>query len=267
MNCELCQSRLAELIDGRLDAAAAGQVRSHLDGCTDCRRELEALTRTLAALDGLGTGAPPPSLRARVMADIEAEKLTQRGQAEWASSIRAAAQQPPRRRAWLPLLFQTLGACALVVVGFAFGERTATQRQLAELRTRVDTIGQLFEQSVLQKNTPGDRMETIRTAATLRKPDDRVIDGLINSMAFDTSVNVRLNAINALYQHADQDVVRASVLACLPRETNPLVQVAMIDFLVGVRDREAAPELRKLIADDKTDTDVRESARRAVDQL
>lgn len=267
MKCETCQSRLAELIDGRLDAATETQVRAHLEGCADCRRELEAVTRTLAALDGLATGAPSPGLRARVMADIEAEKLTQRDQAEWASSIRAAAQRPARRLAWLPLLFQTLGACALVVVGFTFGERTATQRQIADLRTRVDTIGQLFEQSVLQKNTTGDRIETIRTAATLRKPDERVIDGLINSMAFDTSVNVRLNAINALYLHADQDVVRASVLACLPRETNPLVQVAMIDFLVAVHDHDAAPELRKLIADDKTDADVRESARRAVDQL
>ena len=70
---------------------------------------------------------------------------------------------------------------------------------MADLRTRVDTMGQLVEQSVLQKNTTGDRIETVLTAATLRKPDERVIDGLINSMAFDPSVNVRLNAINALY--------------------------------------------------------------------
>ena len=41
----------------------------------------------------------------------------------------------------------------------------------------------------------------------------------------------------------------------------------MIDFLVAVRDREAAPELRKLVADDKADADVRESARRALDQI
>jgi hypothetical protein len=94
-----------------------------------------------------------------------------------------------------------------------------------------------------------------------------MIDGLINSMAFDTSVNVRLNALNGLYMHADQEVVRAGVLACLPRETNPLVQVAMIDFLVASRDREAAPELRKLVVDDQTNSDVRESARRAIEQL
>jgi hypothetical protein len=167
----------------------------------------------------------------------------------------------------LRTLLQGVGVCALVALGFIFGERAATQRQLADLRARVDTVGQLVEQSVLQKRPAGDRMETIFTAATIQKPDERVIDGLINSMAFDPSVNVRLNALNALYAHSDQEVVRAGVLACLPRETNALVQVSMIDFLVGSKAREAKPLLMKLEADDKADADVRDSARRAVDLL
>jgi hypothetical protein len=164
-------------------------------------------------------------------------------------------------------VLQALGACALVAVGFALGERKSDEHQLALLRARVDTMGQMVEQSVLQKRTSGDRLETIMTAAALRKPDEQVIDGLINSMAFDTSVNVRLNALNALYSHADQEVVRAGVAACLPRESNPLVQVSMIDFLVASRAREASPELHKLAADDRADADVRESARRAIDLL
>jgi hypothetical protein len=268
MNCQACLERMAELADSRLDPETAALARAHIDGCPSCRREYATLSRTLEALDALPSAAPSHRLRARVMGDIESEKLSLRGQADWASSIRTAAAGRRRRGpAWAPVILQALGACALLVLGFTFGERAATQRQLSELRVRVDTIGQLFEQSVLQKRTAGDRLETVLTAAATRKPDDRVIDGLINSMAFDPSVNVRLNALNALYLHADQDVVRAGVLACLPREPNPLVQVAMIDFLVASRDRDAAPELRQLIADDKADADVRESARRAIDQL
>ncbi len=268
MNCQTCTDRMAELADAKLDGETAAAMRTHIAGCPECRRELESLSRTLAALDALPAAAPSHRLRASVMGDIETEKLTLRRHADFASTIRKAADSNGRRGfPWVPLLLQCLGACALIVIGFSVGERTATQRQLADLRVRVDTMGQLLEQSVMQKRTTGDRLETVLTAAASRKPDERVINGLINSMAFDTSVNVRLNALNGLYMHADQDVVRAGVLACLPREPNALVQVAMIDFLVATRDPEAAPELRKLIADDQANVDVRESARRAIDQL
>jgi hypothetical protein len=268
MNCQTCIDHMPELADAKLDEKTAALVRAHLEGCPACRGEFESLRRTLEALDGLPAGAPSHRLRARVIGDIEAEKLTLRRQSGWASSIRAAAgSRRTRRFALIPLLVPSLGACALLALGFMLGERTATQRQLADLRSRVDTMGELFEQSVLQKGATGQRLETVLTAGEVRKPDERVIDGLINSMAFDTSVNVRLNALNALYSHADQEVVRAGVLACLPRETSPLVQVAMIDFLVAAREHSAAPELRKLVGDSQADVDVRESARRAIELL
>jgi hypothetical protein len=73
--------------------------------------------------------------------------------------------------------------------------------------------------------------------------------------------------LTALYSHADQEVVRAAVLACLPREQNPLVQVSMIDFLAAARAREASPELLRIADDEKANADVRESARRAVELL
>jgi hypothetical protein len=259
---------MAELADARLGERDAADMRAHLGSCPECAHEFDTISRTLAALDSVPPGAPSHRLRARVMGQIETEKLSLRDRSEWASSIRSAAAQEARgRRPLWPLLLQSALACALVAMGFVFGERSASQRQLAELRARVDTMGQLFEQSVLEKRASGERLETVMTAAASRRPDERVIDGLINTMAFDSSTNVRLGALNALYMHADQDVVRASVLSCLEREPNPLVQVSMIDFLVASKAREAAPELRKLSADDHADADVRESAKRAIDLL
>ena len=268
MNCQMCCERMADLADARLDEKTAAEMRSHMAGCADCAREFESITRTLGVLDAPTARVPSHRLRARVTGLIETEKLSLRSQAEWASSVRAAAAAAPgRRHPWWPLALQALGACALVALGFALGERKTDEHQLALLRARVDTMGQMVEQSVLQKGTTGDRLETIMTAAAVRKPNEQVIDALINSMAFDASVNVRLNALSALYSHADQEVVRAGVVACLPREPNPLVQISMIDFLVASRAREASPELHRLALDERADADVRESARRAIDLL
>jgi len=57
------------------------------------------------------------------------------------------------------------------------------------------------------------------------------------------------------------------VLATLPREQSPLVQLAMIDFLVAARDREAAPELERMARSETVDRAVRDAAQRALAQL
>jgi hypothetical protein len=267
MKCQTCHERMAELADARLDGETAASMRSHIEGCASCRQEFDSLTQTLRDLDALPSAPPSHRLRALVMGQIETEKLTQRDRAEWAASIRKASDaRGDRSFPWMRTLSGLLGACTLTALGFLIGERTATQRQVSDLRARVDTMGQLVEQSVLQKRTTSDRIQTV-FATSGERPNGQVIDGLINSMAFDTSVNVRLSALGELYAHSDQEVVRAAVLACLPRDTNPLVQVSMIDFLVAAKAHEATPELRKLVMDTNADVDVRESARRAVDQL
>ncbi|MEO6569777.1 MAG: hypothetical protein ABIO94_13520, partial [Opitutaceae bacterium] len=74
-------------------------------------------------------------------------------------------------------------------------------------------------------------------------------------------------ALEALYPHADLDVVRAGVLSALPREQSPLVQVAMIDFLAAARDRAAAPALDRISRSDTMDRNVRAAAMRALNQL
>jgi hypothetical protein len=94
-----------------------------------------------------------------------------------------------------------------------------------------------------------------------------VLNQLISALALDPSTNVRLSALEALYPYADRDVVRAGVLASLPRESSPLVQVSMIDFLVAARDREASPALQQLVRSDQIDQSVREAAKRALVQL
>jgi hypothetical protein len=94
-----------------------------------------------------------------------------------------------------------------------------------------------------------------------------VLTQLIGALALDPSTNVRLTALESLYPHADREVVRAGVLASLAREQNPLVQVAMIDFLVAARDSEAVQTFQTLANSTDTDRSVKEAARRAIAQF
>jgi hypothetical protein len=270
MNCTQAQDRFAELLDRRQETAASGDVRAHLATCPDCQREFAALQRTLSALDALPAPAPGPRVRANFYAMLEEEKNS-------AASVRLAETRRRRFTVWRWIL-SPVAACGLLALGFLAGQRTApvppvatdddaTRRELAELRQRVDNMGQLVGYSLQQQRPGSQRLQGILATHALNAPDQQVITQLINTLALDPSTNVRLTALEALYPYADQEVVRAGVLASLVRESNPLVQVSMIDFLTAARDPEAATAFENIANDEQIDRAVRDAARRALVQL
>ena len=143
------------------------------------------------------------------------------------------------------------------------------RRELQDVRSQMGKMTQLVTLGILQQQQGpvSDRMKEVLVAAKTEKPSDKVLDDLIKALAFDPSVNVRLRALEALYSHADNPNVRDGVLASLPREQNPLVQLELIDFLAAARDREAAPTLEKMSQNEAVDVTVRNAARNALAQL
>jgi len=281
MTCTQVREQLPALLDDRLATATGRDLRTHLAACPDCERELATLSQTLRALDAMPAPAPTPRLRARVYAAIAAEEHALRS-----APAPVAAAPRSARPLWFRLI-QPLAAAALLALGFILGQRqtpapvaapasapvaapdAATQRELAELRQKMDSMSQLVGYSILQQQSrsSNERLRGVLTSAAVAQPDDKIINDLIGALALDPSANVRLNALEALYAHADLDVVRAGVLTSLPREQSPLVQISMIDFLAAARDREAAPALQKLSNNQQTDLNVRAAAKRALTQL
>lgn len=275
MNCTQAQERFADVLDGRLPEAATAEVRAHLASCPDCQREFSSLAQTLSALDALPAAKPGPALRKNFYAMLEEEKNS-------AASVAAAAARHrySARVSFWRWILAPLGAGALALGGFIIGTRVAppvaaptstldpaTKQELADLRARVDSVGQLVSISLLQQRSTSERLQSVLATLDQKNPDQKVISDLIASLALDPSTNVRLSALDALYPHANQPLVRSGVLATLPREQNPLVQVAMIDFLVAARDREAVPELEKISRSETIDKAVREAAKRGLAQL
>ena len=239
MNCTHAQERLTELLDPRNATATTDEVRAHLANCPDCQRDFSALHRTLSTLDTMPVEDPTPRLRSNFYAMLEEEKHS-------AASASVVTYRRKRLTFWSWIL-SPLAACALLAFGFIAGQRNApaptpvatddtTQQQIAALQQKVDSMGQLVSYSIMKQQPAGERLKGVLATQELNSPSDQVLTSLINALALDPSTNVRLTALETLYAHADKDVVRAGVLASLSREQNPLVQVAMIDFLVAARD-------------------------------
>ena len=276
MNCSRVQDSFIDYQDGSLPADEAAQLRNHLASCPTCQREWSALQEITRKLDALSTEVEPgPRLREQFYAMLE----THQREADAPSPFVLARNRIDRFFAALlpaqPALQFAL-AVALLIGGLFAGQHfmaspavvapadDTAKAELAALRAQVNSMGQLVTYSLLQQQSTSDRMRSVLATMDLKSPDRKVLTDLVGSLAFDPSINVRLSAVEALAQHADDSLVRAGVLSALPRESAPLVQVAMIELLASARDQAARPVFEKLSRDEALDHNVREAARRAL---
>lgn len=277
MNCQRVQETYLDYQGGTLPDPEAAAVRDHLKTCLSCQRAWADLQQTLLTLDRLPAPTPSPRLRANVYAMIEEAQRELDAPSPFAlarSRLDAffAALLPNR-----PAM-QFAFTVAVLVAGIIAGARLlapapvvtqpdpATQRELAALREKVESMDQLVTTSLRQQSA-ATRLQGILAAADQGSADERALASLLNSLAFDPNVNVRLGALEALYAHASQDRVREAIVTALPRERSPLVQVAMIDFIVASGDPDSGAALAALARDEQVDAVVRQAAERGLAQL
>src|SRR6478736_1603439 len=280
MNCQRVQDCFIDYQDGTLPPDESAALRTHLASCPTCQREWSALQEITRKLEALPSEeAPSPRLREQFYAMLE----THQRDADSVSPFALARSRLDRFFAALlpstPAL-QFAGALTALAVGIFAGARyfhppaalpaqvvdnsAKHEQEIAALKKQMKEMGSLVSASLLLQQSTSERMQTVLATMDLKSPDRKVLSDLVGALAFDPSVNVRLSAVEALAQHADDRLVRAGLLSTLPRETSPLVQVAMIELLTSVREPDAVPILDRISRDETADKDVRESARRAL---
>jgi HEAT repeat protein len=97
--------------------------------------------------------------------------------------------------------------------------------------------------------------------------DTQVVNALVQAATTDESVNVRLAAIDALTRLSGNASVRQSMVTALGKQESPMVQAALIDYLVDAKDKQALPAIQELSGNADVDPSVRQRAKTAVGQL
>lgn len=278
MTCERIQESFLDYQDGTLPDADAARVREHLKSCLSCQRAWADLQQTVLTLERIPEPEPSPQLRANVYAMIEEARQELDAPSPFALArsridgfFAALLPHRPTLQFALTLTVLLVG----VIVGSRFFQPEPVmvtqadpqvQRELAELRAQVDSIDKLMATNLRQQSA-ASRLHDVLAAAATSGSDDKTLASLLNTLAFDPNVNVRLGALETLYAHANLDSVRAAIATALPRERSPLVQVAMIDFIVATGDASTIPALSALAQDEQVDAVVRQAAQRGLAQL
>ncbi len=274
MNCDRIREQIPEVLAGRLDATTREKLIDHLETCSACRADVAELGVVWRGFDAMAEPEPSPQMRARFLETLHAyEEGFQEAQRKQTYS----APQPRWWSALWPAQPAWAAACAavLLVMGGLGGRYLLSPRsaepganpELSQLRGQVESLRQLVALSLLQEQSASARLRGVTYSYQMTQPDREVQQALLHAVNHDSNVNVRLSAVDALAKFATNPDVRRALVDSLPVQDSPLVQIALIDLLVQLNARDAAPAMQKLAQQADANESVRQRAAAAYEKL
>ena len=242
VTCDRFAADLADYLAGNLNRAATAGMESHLADCSSCRDVAELW----AKLGSIPEEMPGPRVRSRFHAMLAEQSTTRRNYAPW----------------WI-------GAAAAVAAIAFFAGRWTTERnaEVSRLRQEVGNMREMVALSLLERQSASERLRGVQYTALVSKSDPDVLDALVRTLRFDSNVDVRLAAVDALRRYPQDNKARQGMVDALDAAQSPLVQIALIESLVELSDRRAVVALRGLQGQSDVNELVRQRAAWGLDQL
>ena len=250
MKCEDLKQRIPDLLTDETNPKDRTAIDDHLASCGACAEELRRVTETWTRLGILPSQLPSPALRDRFYTMLEAFR----------EGAEAGADRPRARMSGISLggffrfdrpAFRFAAAAALLLAGVAggvfLGRSAPLGGRIGRLQAEVDELRQTTALSLLRQPSSSERLLGVSYSEQVRTPGRTTIEALLRTLDEDSSINVRLAAAEALYLFAADPLVREGAAVSLGRQTSPLVQIALIDLLVEIREKRAVEALKVLI--------------------
>lgn len=270
MKCDKIQEMFTDYWAGALDPGDKAQFESHLAACESCRTELENLNHLWNNLRAIPDEEPSPALQKRFNAMLE-------GYRQGPGRIQASPSRRTGLGEWISPMFRLLPVfqlglgLLLLAGGFFSGYVMRSARngheEIADLRTEVHEMRQMLTISLLKQQSASERLKGVSWSSQVTSPDPEFLSTLIHTLDYDTNVDVRLAAVDALAQFAVYPEVRQNLIKSLPGQDSPLVQISLIDLLVQLHERQSIDVLKQLVNNTAQNPEVRNRAQWGLEKL
>lgn len=242
---QFTDDQLLAYLEGGLTTEDATAISAWLDSSEAARLRLDELKSLLEMMAHSSTHEPSQELDWRFRAMLAQEM----------------ANAPRKHNFWL----QVAAALALLVVGAAIGRSFAPiyvpMDEIAQLKNQVEELQRSVIDRTLTGASASERLRVLQTSTVQSdKLDDNLVKILLHSLNADDSPNVRYAALDALAKYIGHEHVRHALVKSLELQTEPIIQIALINVLANAGEKTAIAPLRSLINDDQTRPEVKKQA-------
>ncbi len=250
MDKEKLEEMLIDYIDGMLSEANKAIVERELAQNKKAYQLYEQLREVMNVMEKSEKLEPGSQLRASFDKHLREEISKQK------SSRNISLFQP--------MVYRMAAGVVLVMAGIGIGywinKNQQREDELLALKKEVQTTKQMMLVMMDNQQSASQRIQGVNVALRIDKADDEVVKVLSKMMNEDPNTNVRLAALDALSKFREEPLVRKELIQALSIQKDPVVQIALIQLMVRMKEKGATKDLERIIEDNETMKAVKDEA-------
>lgn len=134
-----------------------------------------------------------------------------------------------------------------MIIGYLLSPASQYQTQIGQLSAEMQQMREMMVLTLIDQSSAIQRLKAVGLTSELPQVDAKVYQALLNTLNRDPQVNVRLAALEALLQHAQDARVREGLVQAITQQDSPLVQIALAQAMVQLQERQAVAPLQHLL--------------------
>ena len=136
-----------------------------------------------------------------------------------------------------------------------------------QLAAEVQDIKQMLMLTMIEKPQAQERIKAVNLTKELPRATAKVTDALISTLNQDPSINVRLEALEALIPYGNQTEVRQALIQSITMQDSPLMQVALADAMVLLQEKSAVDQFDKVLKSEDLNESIRPKIQSTIETL
>lgn len=262
--CEEIDSLLIEYWEDNLPKSKRTEVEQHIGTCAECRTAWEEYKELFSLMENDALEEPSPVMEVKFSDMLLAESEIAASQLPVSAAVPMSKQNKSLTQ-WL-----RVAASIILLAGGIFIGMQITRNQsigtaeIAALNTEVKEMKEVVMVTLLDNESASERLKAVSYTESMGQPDSKVIEALAHTLNEDNNVNVRLAAAYSLDKFSSLQQVRDSLVTSLSRQTEPVIQIILINILAEHKESKAIEPIRRILSDEKSLKAVKEIAEKGL---
>ena len=240
MEKEKLESLLIDYIDGNLNESDRSLVEYELSKSEEAYAMYEQFREVIRVMDKSDSIEPTVSLKR------DFDKFLK-------SEIEGIQKPKGKVVSFQSYAYRIAAGVVLVMLGvsiaYQVNKNYRQEQELARLQNEMNATKQMMMAMLDNQQSASQRMVGATVAYKMVRMDDEIVNALARSMNEDANTNVRLAALDALSKFYQEPGVQKVLIQSLSIQKDPVVQIALIQLLVLMKEKSVVEDLEK-IADD-----------------